>query len=134
VIFRVLEKENSRKVTARSSGRSHQITNCIVGDATAIISLTLWNFDVDEIEIGESYELINGYINVYDECMHLGRSRWGVFRPVSSENVKINRMLDMSRPFMGRPKKRRRARSPTGRTFSGDAGRESRGYPSRKGF
>lgn len=134
VRFKALEIEDPRRVTSRSTGRSHQVANCVVGDESAMITLTLWNDDLDEIEIGKSFELVNGYINVYDECIHLGRGRWGEFQAADSEIVEVNRGLDMSRPFMGRPKRRRRERSPTGRTFSGTAGRESRGYPSRKGF
>jgi ssDNA-binding replication factor A large subunit len=134
VRFKALEIEKPRRVTSRSSGRSHQVANCVVGDESAVITLTLWNYDVDEIEIGKSFELVNGYVNTYDECMRLGRGRWGEFRDSPSDIASVNRGLDMSRPFMGRPKRPVRKRSQTGRTFSGTAGRESRGYPSRKGF
>jgi hypothetical protein len=134
VRFKALEKENPRKVISRSTGRAQQVSNCIVGDASAVITLTLWNHDVEEIEVGKSFELVSGHINVYDECMHMGRGRWGEFRKADGEISQVNRDLDMSRPFMGRPKRKKRERSLTGRTFSGTAGRESRGYPSRKGF
>ncbi|MFW9767386.1 MAG: hypothetical protein ACFFF9_12945 [Candidatus Thorarchaeota archaeon] len=134
VRFKVIEVEELRSVSTRSTGRSHQVTNCVVGDESAVIILTLWNCDIDEIEIGKNFELVNGYINVYDECMHLGKGRWGEFRETDSDISYVNRALDMSRPFMGRPKRRTRKRSLTGRTFSGTAGRESRGYASRKGF
>lgn len=134
VRFKILEKENPRQVIARSTGRSHHVSNCVVGDATAIITLTLWNEDIDEVEVGRTYNLINGYVNIYDECMNLGRGRWGEFRQANEDFLKINQEVDMSRPFMGRPARRRRERAPTGRTFSGTAGRESSGYPSRKSF
>jgi hypothetical protein len=132
--FRVLEKEKTRQVIARGTGRVHQVSNCVVGDTTAVVTLTLWNDDIGEIEVGNAYELVNGYIKIYDECMNLGRGRWGLFKQSQRDILKINREVDMSRPFMGRPKARRKVRSPTGRTFSGTAGRESRGYPSRKSF
>ncbi|MHA2359965.1 MAG: hypothetical protein ACXAB5_06805 [Candidatus Thorarchaeota archaeon] len=134
VRFKVLEKETPRRVIARSTGKFHKVSNCVVGDATAVITLTLWNEDIDEVEVSKTYELVNGHINIYDECMILGRGRWGEYRHTSVDILKINRSVDMSRPFIGRPKRRRRERSPTGRTFSGTAGRESRGYPSRKSF
>ncbi len=134
VRFRVLEKEETRKVIARSTGRFHQVSNCVVGDTTAVVTLTLWNDDIGEVEVGNTYELVNGYIKIYDECMNLGRGRWGLFKQSQKDILKINQEVDMSRPFMGRPKARRKERSPTGRTFSGTAGRESSGYPSRKSF
>ena len=135
VRFKALEIEDSRRVTSRSTGRLHQVANCVVGDQSAVITLTLWNDYIDEIEVDKIFELVNGYVNVYDECMHLGIGRWGELRETDSKIVEVNRSLDMSRPFMGIPRsRRRRERSPTGRTFSGTAGRESRGYPARKGF
>jgi hypothetical protein len=134
VRFKVLEIEEPRRVISRSTGRSHQVANCVVGDESAVITLTLWNKDIEEIEIGKSFELVNGYIKTYDECMHLGKGRWGEFTGIATDIVEVNTNINMSRPFMGRPKRRARKRSPTGRTFSGVAGRESRGYPSRKGF
>ncbi len=134
VRFRVLEKEKTRQVIARGTGRILQVSNCVVGDATAVVTLTTWNDDIGEVEVGNTYELVNGYIKIYDECMNLGRGRWGEFKQTQKDILKINQEVDMSRPFMGRPKMRRRNRSPTGRTFSGTAGRESRGYPARKSF
>ncbi len=134
VRFRVLEKEKTRQVIARGTGRFHRVSNCVVGDPTAVVTLTLWNDDIGEVEVGNTYELVNGYIKIYDECMNLGRGRWGLFKQSQKDILKINQEVDMSRPFMGRPKVRRKERSPTGRTFSGTAGRESSGYPSRKSF
>jgi len=134
VRFRVLEKERTRQVIARSTGRLHHVSNCVVGDATAVVTLTLWNDDINEVKVDKTYQLVKGYINIYDECMNLGRGRWGEFKQSNMDILKINQEMNMSRPFMGRPKGRRRNRSSTGRTFSGTAGRESRGYPARKSF
>ncbi|MFW9808476.1 MAG: hypothetical protein ACFFE6_03755 [Candidatus Thorarchaeota archaeon] len=134
VKFKILEKESSRRVIARNTGRSHLVCNCLVGDATAVISLTLWNEDIDLVDISKTYALVNGRINIYDECMNLGMGRWGEIREVEQEFVTINQEFNMSRPFMGIPHRRRKVRSQTGRTFSGTAGRESRGYPARKSF
>jgi hypothetical protein len=134
VRFSVIKKETQRQVTAKATGRTHLISECIVGDESAIINLTLWNDDTDEIEAGKTYELLNGYISIYDECMSLSKGRWGKIRVASSKFVQVNRTIDMSRPFMGRPKRRKQKRSPTGRSFQGTPGRESKGYCSRKGF
>lgn len=132
--FRVIKKGSPRQVTARATGKPHLITECVVGDESAIINLSLWNDDIDEIETGKTYELLNGYISFYDECMSLSKGRWGNVRVASSDIVQVDRTIDMSRPFMGRPKRRKQKRSPTGRSFQGTQGRESKGYCSRKGF
>ena len=134
VRFSVVKKGTTRQVTARATGKPHLINECVVGDESAIITLTLWNEDIDEIETGKTYELLNGYISIYDECMSLSKGRWGTVRVAPLDIVQVDGTKNMSRPFMGRPKRRKYKRSPTGRSFQGTPGRESKGYCSRKGF
>ena len=134
VLFNVIKKGKVRTVTQRSTGRKHQITDCIVGDSTGIVNLTLWNEDIDVIEQGQTYELQNGFLNLYDECMILSKGRGGTLAKSTITITTVNGQIDMSRPFMGKPKKRKKQRSPTGRTLSGAVGRETKGFCSRKSF
>ena len=134
IIFSVIKKGTPRQVTAKSTGKSHLITECVIGDESAIMTLTLWNDDADEIESGKTYKLLNGYISVFDESMSLAKGRWGCIRRASSEILQVNGTINMSSPFMGRPKRRKHVRSSTGRSFQGTPGRESKGYCSGKGF
>jgi len=134
VRFRVLKIGKIRIVTERASGRKHEISDCIIGDSSAIINLTLWNEDIDSVKSDQTYELLNGYINLFDECMTLSRGRRGELSESSIPINDVNEQVDMSRPFMGKPKRRKKPRSPTGRSFRGTAGREAKGYCSRKSF
>ncbi len=134
VRFSVIKKGQTRHITARATGKTHLINECVVGDESAIINLTLWNYDIDEIEAGKTYELLNGHISIYDESMSLTKGRWGNIREGSPNIVQVDGSLDMSRPFMGRPNRKKRKRSQTGRSFQGTPGREIKGYCSRKGF
>ena len=134
VRFNVVKKGKTRIVTQRSTGRKHEISDCIVGDSTAIVNLTLWNEDIDIIDQGKTYELQNGYINLFDECMILSKGRRGSIVESSIAITIVNGQIDMSRPFMGKPKRRKKQRSPTGRSLSGAVGRETKGFCSRKSF
>ncbi len=98
------------------------------------MNLTLWSEDIDNIEPNRTYELLNGYINLFDECMTLSRGRRGELVESTISIIEVNEQLDMSRPFMGKPKRRKKPKSATGRSFRGSAGREERGYCSRKSF
>ena len=60
VRFRVLEKEKTRQVIARGTGRVHQVSNCVVGDTTAVVTLTLWNNDICEVEVGNTVVILVG--------------------------------------------------------------------------
>lgn len=134
VRFKVLKKGKTRIVTERASGRKHEISDCIVGDSSAIVNLTLWNEDIDSVLLDRTYELLKGYINLFDECMSLSRGRRGVLVESTISIIDVNEQIDMSRPFMGKSKRRKKPRSATGRSFRGSAGREARGYCARKSF
>ena len=134
VRFKVLKKGKTRIVTERASGRKHEISDCIIGDSSAIMNLTLWNEDIANVEPDRTYEILNGYINMFDECMTLSRGRQGELAESTISIIDVNEQIDMSRPFMGKPKRRKKPRSATGRSFHGSAGREARGYCSRKSF
>jgi replication factor A1 len=132
--FKVLRKDKSRIVTQRASGRKFKVAECVVGDQTGKMKLTLWNEDIDIIEENRTYTLLSGSNTVYDECMFLTKGRYG---ELSESNVLIeyvNDQIDMSRPFMGKPKRKEKPRSLTGRTFEGTTGREAKGYCARKSF
>jgi len=132
--FKVLKKCKTRIVTQKVSGRKFEIATCIVGDHTAIIDLTLWNDDIDVIDEGKTYTLLNGTISVYDECISLTRGRRGEFIESLVQIEKLNEQVDMSRPFMGRLKRKSKSRSSTGRTLDGEADRQVRKFCGRKSF
>ncbi|MHA1903629.1 MAG: hypothetical protein ACXADL_05180 [Candidatus Thorarchaeota archaeon] len=134
VIFKVIHLGQSRVVKARSSGRLHYVTDAIVADSSAKITLTLWNEDTDSLILGRTYLLKGGYINVHDRCMRLTRARTGEFIPTNQDIGQVNDSVDMSKPFAGEKPPRRKHRTSTGRTFHGSPRRESRGYCGRKEF
>jgi len=134
VRFNLIKKGEIRAVTQPSVGRRHQISDCIVGDSTGIVNLTLWNEDIDTIEQGYTYELRNGFLNLYDECMILSKGKGGTLVESGVQITTVNGQIDMSRPFMGKPKRRKKQRSSTGRKLSGAVGRETKGFCSRKSF
>ena len=132
--FKVSKKGKTRIVTQKTSGRKFEIAKCTIGDHTAIIDLTLWNDDIDAIEEGKTYTLLNGSITVYDECMSLTRGRRGELIESLVQVEDLNEQVDMSRPFMGRPKRKSKTRSSTGRTLDGEADRQIRKFSGRKSF
>jgi ssDNA-binding replication factor A large subunit len=133
VRFMIIKKGAIRRVTSKSSGKQYEVVDCIVADATARINLTLWNEDIDLAEQGDWYCILNGFINIHDECMALSMGRRGEIERIKPETNQIKEDIDMSRPFMGRSR-RRETRPKTGRTLNGTTGQEVRRYASRKSF
>ena len=65
VIFEVVSKEAKREITKRDSGEIHHVCDFLVADETAAITLTLWNEDIELIEVGRVYKLSNCLVNIY---------------------------------------------------------------------
>jgi hypothetical protein len=133
VRFKVFKRGERRQVTSTSTGRKYEIATFEVADSTAKINLILWNDDIDTLEKDANYCLLNGHITLYDECMSLSKGRGGVIERSDTMIELIKDDVDMSRPFMWKPK-RQSSRPTTTRTLHGTSGREVRRYSSRKSF
>ncbi len=131
--FKVVEVNEPRRVTSRRTGRAYLVEDITVADETARIRMTLWNEDVDTLQLGGSYELRNGRVEVYDFSMRLTKGLKGEITTLVTSIENPNVEIDMSRPFMGR-KPRRRRRPTMARTLQGTSGRLLRGYGSDKEF
>ena len=134
LVFKILHINEPRKVVAKRTGENHLVVKAIVADSTAKIDLILWNFDIDEIESGNTYTLTGGRVEVYEEAMQLVKSRSGEVSLNIQSLEDINPEFNMSCPFIWRKKKRKKPRSKTGRTLDGSQGRSIKGYISHKEF
>lgn len=132
--FFVLDMKQSRRVFSKRTGKENEIAECLVGDSTGRINLIIWNNDIDLIKPQRTYTLLNGHVNLYDECMSLGKGPWGDIKESEVPIVNVNEAIDMSRPFMGNQMKKTRPRSLTGRPLDGTAGREIQKFCGRKSF
>ena len=133
VLFKVVEVNEPRRVTSRRTGRIYLVEDITVADETAKIQMTLWNEDVDTLQLGDSYELRNGRIEVYDFSMRLTKGLNGEITSADTNIESPSVEPDMSKPFMGR-KPRRRRKATMARTLQGTSGRTLRGYGSDKEF
>lgn len=134
VHFKVLRMEEPRVVHSRKRSRPYLVANAVVADSTACITLTLWNEEIDRIDVGDTYLLTNAYIRMYEECMFLNLGQFADIEKSLDNLGEVNDSLDMSRPFMGRKTRVRKERSKKGRSLTGKPGRETRGYCGPKGF
>ena len=131
--FFALSSGPIRQVRIKSSGRVSEVCDITVCDMTGSIKLTLWNEEIDDISIGNTYDVTDGRVRIYDECMFLSLGKTGALSRSRDPITQGKAVPDMSRPFAWKPPKRRK-RSEMGRSFQGSPGREGRGYCSRKSF
>ena len=134
IVFRVVSNGMTRDVVSRRSGKNLLVSEVKVGDHTGTITLVLWNDDVDTLTVGNTYLLKGGFVSVYDDCMQLAKGKDAEILLSDEKIEEVEMANDMSRPFaLSRPN-RKRQRSKSGKSMSGEQGREAKGYCTWKGF
>jgi replication factor A1 len=96
IIFKVIEIGEPREVSSRRTGEIHQIADAIVGDETGIVSVPLWNSSIDEMKIGTTYKLENGYTGLFRGNLQLKIGRHSTVNEIDDKIETVNEELDMS--------------------------------------
>ncbi len=82
VKFFVVEKAESREITSKKTNEVHTLADIKVGDDTGTIILTLWDETIDKVTEGQTYQVKNVYVNVFQEHMRLALGKWGTLEDV----------------------------------------------------
>ncbi|UCE13031.1 MAG: hypothetical protein JSV04_12670 [Candidatus Heimdallarchaeota archaeon] len=133
VVFQVTNVGDAREINKRS-GETHRVCDFTVADDTASITLTLWNEDIDALEVGKVYKLSNGFANVFQNSLRLSKGRFGTLTDDSTVFDEINEDTNKSSEHIEDPRRRSRRggynRGYGGGRSSGYGDRSSRGYDS----
>ena len=85
VKFVVVEKTESREITSKKTNEVHKLADIKVGDETGTIILTLWDETIDKISEGQTFQVKNVYVNVFQEHMRLALGKWGTLGDTDEE-------------------------------------------------
>ncbi|MFW9889319.1 MAG: single-stranded DNA-binding protein [Candidatus Thorarchaeota archaeon] len=96
ISFKVMETGEEREVTSRGSGESHRVADAVVGDSTAVVSVPLWDANIDEVEIGNTYTLKNGYTGLFRGNLRLNIGKYGELSEADEAIDDVNMDVDMS--------------------------------------
>jgi len=77
VKIKVASKNEIREVFSRKTGEQLKVTEALVGDETGTLFLTLWNEDIDKVDIDQIYKINNGYCTVFKGSLRLNIGRYG---------------------------------------------------------
>lgn len=58
-------------------GRDLRVTNAVIEDSTGSIKLTLWNNDIDNVHVGDTVRITNGFINEFKGENQLTTGKFG---------------------------------------------------------
>ncbi|MFW9943907.1 MAG: hypothetical protein ACFFB7_02830 [Candidatus Sifarchaeia archaeon] len=96
ISFKVMETGEEREVSSRNDGESHRVLDAVVGDSTAVVSVPLWDAKIDEVEIGNTYTLKNGYTGLFRGNLRLNIGRYGELSDADEAIDEVNMDVDMS--------------------------------------
>jgi len=96
ISFKVMETGEEREVTSRGNGETHRVADAVVGDSTAVVSVPLWDSNIDEVEIGNTYTLKNGYTGLFRGNLRLNIGKYGELSEADESIDEVNMDVDMS--------------------------------------
>jgi len=77
VAAKVVEKGEPREVKSRYKDETYRIVDAVVADETGSIKLTLWNEQIDQVNVGDNIKIDNGYITSFKGEMQLNVGKFG---------------------------------------------------------
>lgn len=119
VMVKILSIGEPRVITSRRDRSEHRVTEALVGDETGCVLLTLWDNQIDALDIGDVYEIKNGYTNLFHGSLRLNMGKYGIAEKVNTDIEEVNTKNNLSQERHGdtswrrastRPYRRRRRR------------------------
>lgn len=74
---KVVEKGDPREVRSRYKDETYKIVDAVVADETGSIKLTLWNEQIDMVNIGDNIKIENGYVTSFKSETQLNVGKFG---------------------------------------------------------
>ncbi|MBU1203824.1 MAG: DNA-binding protein [Nanoarchaeota archaeon] len=81
----VVEKGEVREF--QKFGRAGKVCNAKIKDDSGEIDLTLWNEDVDKVEVGDKVKLTNGYCNEFQGNKQVTAGKFGKLEIAGKEET-----------------------------------------------
>lgn len=72
----VTEKSYAREVRSRF-GRPLMVADATLKDDTGIITLTLWNEQISQVNVGDKVKIENGYAKSFRNVLQLSTGKYG---------------------------------------------------------
>ncbi len=98
LIVKVVSKSEVREVISRRDNTRHRVVDALVGDETGSIYLSLWDEKIDDVEVGDTLRVDNGYVSLLRGSMRLNTGRYGSLEAIDeSPIVEVNTENNLSK-------------------------------------
>ncbi len=73
----VVEKGNPRQVQSRFKEETYNVADAVVQDESGTIKLTLWNEQIDQVNVNDKIKIENGYVTSFKNEIQLNVGKYG---------------------------------------------------------
>jgi len=74
---KVVEKGDVREVKSRYKDETYRIVDAVIADETGSIKLTLWNEQIEQVNVGDNVKIENGYVTSFKGENQLNVGKFG---------------------------------------------------------
>lgn len=74
---KVVEKGDAREVKSRYKDETYRIVDAVIADETGSVKLTLWNEQIEQINVGDNVKVDNGYVTSFKGEIQLNVGKFG---------------------------------------------------------
>jgi len=74
---KVVEKGDTREVKSRYKDETYRIADAVIADESGSIKLTLWNEQIEQVNIGDNVKVENGYVTSFKGEVQLNVGKFG---------------------------------------------------------
>jgi replication factor A1 len=74
---KVVEKGDVREVKSKFNDATYRIADAVVADESGSIKLTLWNEQIEQINVGDNIKIENGYVTSFKGEIQLNVGKFG---------------------------------------------------------
>lgn len=82
---KVIEKSAPRQVLSRYKDEMYNVATAVVSDGTGTIKLTLWNEQINTVEINDTVKIDKGYVTSFKGEVQLNVGKYGTLDVVKAK-------------------------------------------------
>jgi replication factor A1 len=74
---KVMEKSDTREVMSRFKDETYKVATALIADDTGTIKLTLWNEQINQVNVNNTVKVENGYVTSFKGEIQLNAGKYG---------------------------------------------------------
>jgi replication factor A1 len=74
---KVMEKTEPREVMSRFKDQTYKVATAVIADDSGTIKLTLWNDQINQVNVDNTVKIKNGYITSFRGEIQLNTGKFG---------------------------------------------------------